>query len=77
MYTHKCSLLGVFYVQRSSISPAERDKYRPARSPEPEPVTKRLKEEKLGHASVSIIIVSCLAYNNIGYITLASNIVLF
>jgi hypothetical protein len=42
-----------YYLQRSSISPAERDKYRPARSPEPEPVTKRLKEEKLGHASVS------------------------
>lgn len=37
-------------MQRNSISPAEREKYRPRSSPEPD-IKKMKKEEKDGHAS--------------------------
>lgn len=39
-----------FLSQRNSISPAEREKYRPRSPPEPE-IKKLKKEEKDGHAS--------------------------
>ncbi|KAJ9589830.1 hypothetical protein L9F63_027910, partial [Diploptera punctata] len=42
--TTTVSLLAVFNLMRNSISPAEREKYRPRSSPEPE--HKKLKKEE-------------------------------
>lgn len=45
------NVCGYAYLQRSSISPAEREKYRPRSPPDTHELKKVKKEEKDGHVS--------------------------
>lgn len=60
-------------LQRNSISPAEREKYRPRTSPEPDHKKVKKEDKDMGHVSIKVRIVNFFNYFNINLL-LSSNI---
>lgn len=54
IYIKSLSNVVCFVLQRSSISPAEREKYRPRTPQEPEHKKPKKEEKDIGHVSIKV-----------------------